>query len=280
MPTIERLARPAPALAVLAALERDGAVILERYLEADDVAGKKADLERILAAVPTGRNAFEGFATQRVYALFAKTRSFDETAIDPLVLEVAEGVLGENFLLSAPTGIRIGPGEAAQALHRDDNVYPLPRPHPELVLNSMWALDDFTEENGATRVVAGSHRRPDLVPSEPTVTVCAAMPAGSVLFWLGSVVHGGGSNLTARPRLGVLLEYCAGWLRPQENHLLAVPRQIVPRLPERLRELLGYNVHGTLLGNVDGRHPRKYVNDQRRVRDGVLDLSRSSDATR
>jgi ectoine hydroxylase-related dioxygenase (phytanoyl-CoA dioxygenase family) len=87
------------------------------------------------------------------------------------------------------------------------------------------------------------------------------MPAGSLMFFRGSVYHGGGANTTDRPRLGVIIEYAATWVRPQENHLLAVPRELVRDLPERMQELLGYNIHPPFLGMVDGRHPRKSLLD-------------------
>lgn len=241
---------------VVAALDRDGYSIVESLLGADEVAAMRADLHGVLQATLTGRNDFEGFETRRVYALFAKTRAFDSAAIHPLVLGVLDQVLGE-YQLSAPQGIQIGPGETAQNLHRDDGVYPIARPHQELVVNTMWALDDFTNENGATHVVPGSHRWVAETPGPTTSTLRAVMPAGSVMFFAGSVFHGGGANTTPRPRLGVILEYVAGWLRQQENQYLAVPHETVRELPERLQELLGYNVYGHLIGNWDGRHPLK-----------------------
>ncbi len=237
-------------------MQRDGYVIVEHALTPDAVASARADLLRLLDETPTGRNAFEGYSTRRVYALFAKTRTFDSVAIDPLVLGVLDHVLGQ-YQLSAPVGIQIGPGEKAQVLHRDESVYPLPEPHPNVVVNSMWPLDDFNEANGATRLVPGSHlwgpgRRPD---DDPEIVV-AEMPAGSAMFYLGNLWHGGGANVTEKPRLGVILEYVASWLRPQENHLLAVPRAVARALPERLQELLGYNIYPPFVGYVDGRHPR------------------------
>lgn len=243
---------------VLELLDRDGLAIVEGYLSPDEVTAKRADLQRILDALPTGRNEFEGFETRRIYSLFAKTRAFDAEAIDPLLVGVLDRVLGDAQL-SAPVGISIGPGESAQPLHRDDGIYPLPDPKPELVLNTMWALDDFTEANGATRVVPGSHRWSEPPPAEEIETVSATMPAGSVMFFRGSLLHGGGANRTDAPRLGVILHYCAAWLRPQENHVLGVPRETVRQLPERLQEMLGYGVTGPFVGNVDGRHPRKYL---------------------
>jgi ectoine hydroxylase-related dioxygenase (phytanoyl-CoA dioxygenase family) len=190
--------------------------------------------------------------------VFAKTRALDELALHPLLEGVLDRVLGPHQF-SAPVGIEIGPGEKAQVLHFDDSIYPLAWPHPEVVVNSMWAFDDFTEANGATRIVPGSHRRAtaDYDPDQSTTPL--AMPAGSVVFYTGTVLHKGGANTTGRPRLGVILEFCAGWIRAQENHVIGVPRDVARTLPPRLQELLGYNVYPPFIGNVDGRHPRKYL---------------------
>jgi ectoine hydroxylase-related dioxygenase (phytanoyl-CoA dioxygenase family) len=240
------------------AVDRDGYVVIEGLMDPEWVAAAKEDLRRLLDATSTGRNSFEGFSTQRIYALFAKTRFFDEPATHPLVLGVLDHVLGQ-YQFSAPVGIQIGPGEVAQVLHRDDDVYPLPRPHKDVVVNTMWPLDDFTLENGATRFVPGSHRWEPGRGATEEETTAAVMPAGSVLIYVGNLVHGGGANHTDRPRLGVILEYAASWLRPQENHVLAVPQETVRELPERLQELLGYNIHPPFLGYVDGRHPRRVL---------------------
>ena len=246
---------------VLADLGRDGYAVVERLLSADEATAVRDGLTEVLQRTPTGRNDFEGFSTRRIYALFAKTRAFDALAVHPLLLGVLDAVLGSSYQLSAPTGIEIGPGEKAQFLHTDDGIYPLPRPHPQVVLNTMWALDDFTEANGATRVVPGSHLWSDRMPVDPDETVTVTMPAGSVLFILGTLWHGGGANTTDRPRLGVLLEYAAGWLRQQENHVLAVPRDVVRTLDPKLQELLGYGIHPPFVGYVDGRHPRRVLEE-------------------
>ncbi len=239
---------------VVAGMRADGYAIVEGLLEPDEVVAIRDDLRAVLASTPTGRNDFEGFATQRVYALFAKTRAFDGPATHPLLLGVLDEVLAHHQL-SAPVGIQIGPGEKPQVLHRDDSIYPLTNPHPDVVVNSMWCFDDFTEANGATRLVPGSHlldERPD-----ESETIVAEMPAGSVMFYLGSLWHGGGANRTDRPRLGVILEYVAAWLRPQENHVIAVAPEVVATLPKRLQELLGYNIYPPFVGYVDGHHPRR-----------------------
>jgi ectoine hydroxylase-related dioxygenase (phytanoyl-CoA dioxygenase family) len=237
----------------------DGYVVISGLLPPAAARAARDDLSRVLATTPTGRNDFEGRSTQRIYALFAKTRTFDAAATGPLLLDVLDRVLG-HYQLSAPVGIRIGPGETAQVLHRDDSVYPLPEDGPPVVVNTMWPLDEFTAENGATRFVPGSHRwAPGRRPAAADPVEVAAMPPGSVLFYLGRLYHGGGANQSAAPRLGVILEYCAGWLRPQENHCLAVPRDVARDLAPRLQELLGYGIYPPFVGYVDGAHPRKVL---------------------
>jgi ectoine hydroxylase-related dioxygenase (phytanoyl-CoA dioxygenase family) len=253
------LTATSPAAEVARRLTDDGYVVVSGLMSEHDLAAARADLGRVLDATPTGRNPFEGFDTQRIYALFAKTRTFDRAATDPLLLSVLDEVLG-HYQLSAPVGIRIGPGERAQILHRDDAVYPLPQPCPPVVVNTMWPLDEFTEANGATRFIPGSHRwEPGRTPEPTDEVAVATMSPGSVMFYLGSLWHGGGANTTGAPRLGVILEYAAAWLRPQENHCLAVPRSVVRDLPQRLQELLGYNIYPPFLGYVNGTHPRRVL---------------------
>jgi ectoine hydroxylase-related dioxygenase (phytanoyl-CoA dioxygenase family) len=241
-------------------LATDGYCILERLLPPDDVAVRKAALDALVADTKQGRTDFEGFSTRRVYAPFAKTRVLDDLALHPLILGVLDRVLGD-YQLSQPAVISIGPGETAQVLHTDDSVYPLPRPHDEVVTNVMWAFDDFTEENGATHILPRSHgaAEPPANRQDYSGTVRAVMPAGSACVFVGSAFHAGGANKSQRPRLGVVIEYCATWVRPQENHYLSCPRAVVRVLPERLQELLGYNVRNGILGNADGRHPKKFL---------------------
>jgi ectoine hydroxylase-related dioxygenase (phytanoyl-CoA dioxygenase family) len=245
--------------AICEVVQEDGAARCEAVLDADRVAAMHDELDAVLESTPTGRNDFEGFGTKRIYNLFGKTRCFDDLAIHPVMLGVLDAVIGPAQL-SAPTGIQIGAGEPAQGLHTDDSIYPIPRPHQEIVLNTMWAFDDFSVANGATRFVLGSHRwDPDRHPTPDDPVVHAEMPAGSVAFYLGSVWHGGGANTTDRARLGVILEYAAAWLRPQENHLVGVRPDVVATLPEKLQELLGYNIYPPFVGYVDGRHPRRFL---------------------
>ncbi len=244
---------------IVRGLDENGYAVVPGVLDRSTVAAIRSELHRLLETTPTGRNDFEGFATKRIYRLFAKTRAFDPLATHPVLLGVLRRTLG-HCQLSAPTGIQIGPGEPAQILHRDDSIYPLPEPHGEVVLNTMWAFDDFTVENGATRLVVGSHRwEVGRQPTDADPITHLEMPAGSVAFYTGSVWHGGGANRTAEPRLGVILEYAAAWLRPQENHVIGVPPEVVATLPDTLQELLGYNIFPPFMGYVDGRHPRRFL---------------------
>jgi ectoine hydroxylase-related dioxygenase (phytanoyl-CoA dioxygenase family) len=241
---------------VVDALERDGYALVENLFDPDDVAHARDELRALLPSTPYGRGDFEGLRTKRVYALFAKTRALDPLAIHPVVLGVLDRVLGQ-YQFSAPTAIDVGPGERAQVLHADDAIYPVPRPHPEMVMTVMCPLDDFTEENGATRVVRGSHRWDEPFAQPDTPSIGVEMRAGDALFYTGSVLHGGGANTTDASRLGVVLHYCASWLRAAENHVLSVPPEEAAARPERIQELLGYNVHPPFIGYVDGRHPKR-----------------------
>ena len=255
----EPTARTEPTVdAVVDAIEREGWALVENVMPPDAVAAARADLTRILETTPFGRGEFEGFKTRRVYGLFGKTRTLDDAATNPLVLGVLDLVLG-HYQLSAPTGIEIGAGEAAQPLHPDDAIYPMTRPHEEIVVNAMWPLCDFTAENGGTVLLPGTHRWGSEFPTDDTPRITVEMPAGSLLLYSGNLWHGGGANHTDKPRLGVVLHYAASWLRPVENHVLVVPPETARGLPERLQELLGYNIRPPFIGYVDGRHPRKLL---------------------
>jgi ectoine hydroxylase-related dioxygenase (phytanoyl-CoA dioxygenase family) len=169
---------------------------------------------------------------------------------------VVEGVLDAGCLVSSLSSIAIHPGERAQPIHADDQLVPLPKPHVPIVCNTMWALTDFDEANGATRLVPGSHSGRDnpTYGSEPA-SLPALMRKGSVLVWHGSLWHGGGANRTAKVRIGIAMNYCAGWIRQQENQLLGIPREVARGFSPRLRELVGYGVYRGLMGHIDKRSP-------------------------
>lgn len=239
-------------------VRRDGYAIREGVLGPAEVARLRAALDPILRETPTGRNPFEGFHTRRVYSPLAKTRALDDLVLSPWLEQLAEGLIGPHTL-SSIIGIQIGPGEVAQEIHYDAAAYPLPRTHREVVFNTMWALDDFTVENGATVIYPGSNRSPDTCPPPDAEPVQGVMPAGSVLIWPGKTFHGGGANHTDRWRLGLVIEFVAGWLRTHENIQASIPPDVARALPARLQELIGYFLYPDFLGFVDGRHPRKVL---------------------
>ncbi len=149
------------------------------------------------------------------------------------------------------------PGQAAQMLHRDAGVYPLPAGTGPVMVTAVWAIDAFTASNGATRVAPGSHLNSGR--AKDVVCLPVEMDPGSVLLIDGRTVHAAGANRTAGPRLGVILEYVASWLRPPDNHTLAVPPETVAQLPTELQELLGYNQRTPYHGFVAGRHPHEWL---------------------
>ncbi len=218
-----------------------------------------ARLERELGVGPS-RNGFEGRSTVRIYNLLARGHLYEQVPVHPSVLPVVEGVLDPGCLVSSLSSIAIDPGEVAQPIHADDQIMPLAKPHAPTVCNSMWALTDFTEANGATRVIPGSHLA-DHSPEYGAAfdSVPAEMARGSVLVWHGSLWHGGGANTTDRRRTGLAMNYCAGWVRQQENQQLGIPTDVARGFGPRLRELCGYGVYGGLIGHIDRRSPAAVV---------------------
>jgi ectoine hydroxylase-related dioxygenase (phytanoyl-CoA dioxygenase family) len=255
--------------------DADGYLIFERVLNPQQVADLRAALQPFLDGGKTGRNNFEGYATNRVYAMLAKSPLFAELAIHPLALAFAEADLGPSCLLSACLAINLHPGETAQPWHYDDSVG-VPRPRAAYGLSAFWALDDTTELNGATEIIPGSHlwgedrfdgalvsddftkgAAPDGDPGARTDSVKLVMPAGSLAIAKGTLWHRGGANRSDADRLIITPQYCAGWVRQLENMVLAVPPAIAATLPERAQELIGYSIHPAFMGYVDGVHPKR-----------------------
>ncbi len=221
----------------------------------DELAQDLDRLEKELDVQPSD-NSFEGRNTLRVYNLLARGEVWWRVPVHPAVLPVVEGVLDSGCLISSLSSIDIGPGEIAQPIHADDQLIPIPKPHPPTVCNTMWALTDFTEPNGATRVISGTHLADDSpvygqhYESEPAI-----MKKGSVLVWHGSLWHGGGANKTGERRVGVAMNYCAGYIRQQENQQLGLPVEMVRRMPRRLQELVGYGIYNGLIGHINKHSP-------------------------
>jgi ectoine hydroxylase-related dioxygenase (phytanoyl-CoA dioxygenase family) len=266
---------PATTEAHVAAVERDGYTILEGVIEPELVDGLAADvedLERFFDVHPSA-NSFEGSHTLRVYNLLALGKRFEAVPVHEQVLPVVEGVLNPGCLVSSLSSITILPGEDAQPIHADDQLIPLPKPHVPTVCNTMWALTDFTEANGATRLIPGTHTA-DSSPDygTPYDSIAAEMPKGSVLVWVGSLWHGGGANRTAQRRVGIAMNYCAGYIRQQENQQLGIPPALVRTFPKRLQELVGYSVYNGLVGHIDKKHPAKVVLAENEGVDMVWDL--------
>jgi ectoine hydroxylase-related dioxygenase (phytanoyl-CoA dioxygenase family) len=226
---------------------------------ADELADELARLERDLGALPA-RNSFEGHHTVRIYNLLARGEVFARIPIHQNVLPVVEGVLDRGCLISSLSSIAIDPGETAQPIHADDQLMPIPKPHPPTVCNTMWAVTDFTEANGATRVIPGSHladRSPDY--GTHYESVAAEMPRGSVLVWHGSLWHGGGANQSAERRVGVAMNYCAGYIRQQENQMLGIPLDTLRSFPPRLQELAGFGIYMGLINHIDKHSPAELL---------------------
>jgi ectoine hydroxylase-related dioxygenase (phytanoyl-CoA dioxygenase family) len=246
----------------LADLERDGYTIVEHAVDADTVARVRREVEPLFVH-DGGRNEFEGFSTRRLYSPLDDTWVLDELVEHPIALGLLDEIFDPNYLLSQLQVIDIGPGESAQALHPDDGFYPWPRPRPPLGAATIVAIDDFTRDNGATVVIPGSHRWDDHHPTEDEIAtaVPAVMPAGSMLFFLGTTWHGGGANHTDRSRMCVTAQYCAPYCRPQENFSLSVGRERVARSSEHLQRLLGYSIHPPFMGFVRGMHPKRLLEE-------------------
>jgi ectoine hydroxylase-related dioxygenase (phytanoyl-CoA dioxygenase family) len=242
----------------LAEIERDGYTIIEHVLDEDAIDALVADLDHLEDAfgITPADNSFEGSSTVRIYNLLALGRRFERIPVHDRVLPLVQRVLDDGCLVSSLSSIAILPGESAQPIHADDQLIPLPKPHPPTVCNTMWALTDFTDANGATRVVPGSHRAdhsPDYGAAYDTIP--AEMARGSVLVWHGSLWHGGGANATDERRVGVAMNYCAGFIRQQENQQLGIPREVAARFSPRLRRLVGYGIYRGLIGHIDKHDP-------------------------
>lgn len=226
----------------------------------DDVFGK-AVLERLDGIIDErgirpADNSFEGSSTFRVYNLLVHGEVFQQIPTAPSVLPVVQRVLDRECLLSSLSSIDIRPGESAQPIHSDDQVIGLQKPHPPVVCNTMWAITDFTEANGATRLVPGSHRL-DHYPEygQEYDSIAGEMPAGSVLVWHGSLWHGGGTNASDDRRVGIASNYCAGFIRQQENQQLGIPRELAATFDKRLQRLCGYGTYRGLIGHIEKTDP-------------------------
>ena len=241
------------------ALMRDGYVIIENLLDAETCAAIKQQCLPLLAK--KGRNDFEGEETQRVYNVLGKTRATDALATHPRILGLMDKFFRPGFLLSQSQIINILPGETPQGLHTDDSFYRLPRPRQPLGAATVWAIDEFTAENGATVMVPQSHNWGDDRQARFEEAFPAVMPQGSVVFFLGTTWHGGGENRSDKPRFAITHQYCEAYMRQQENYLLELDKQTVRALSPELQSLVGYSIYPPFMGMVDGMHPLRRLDE-------------------
>lgn len=237
---------------ICSAIDEDGGVIVDGLLGAETLASLEAELRPYLEACANGTNAFAGFKTKRIGALIARSPTSRSLATHPLVTAASSQYLApycDHHQLHFSQAVAIGQGEGAQMLHRDRGVWGATLTRAvETQFSTIWALTDFTHQNGATRIVPGSHRwDKDRQPADDEI-VSAEMRAGSVLLYNGTVIHGGGENTTPKERVGVLLHYTLNWLRQEENQYLSCPPEIANELDPELRALMGYSLGGPVLG--------------------------------
>ena len=252
MGEVKHVSIDTPIEEILQILDDDAGLIIDNFLDEDGLERIKSDLKPYLNVTKNGQDEFTGYKTKRVGALMARSKTCQDLALDHFINQMADSFLGphcESYQLHFTSAIQIGPGESSQILHRDRGVWGgyIPR-KIETQFSTVWAINDFTKENGATQVVPGSHKwHKDRQPL-PEEIAYAEMQAGSVFIYTGSVLHGGGTNNTDEPRLGVFLHYAPSWLRQEENQYLSCPPEVAKDFSPELRSLIGYAKGGYVLG--------------------------------
>lgn len=237
-------------------LLKDGYVIIKDVICEPALAALREEVAEHLQHL--GRNSFEGERTQRIYGLPQKCRSTDRLIEHPQVLAHLDCLLQSNYLLSQAQVINIMSGSPAQPLHIDDGFYPWPKPRSALSIATIFAIDEFTEENGATVAIPGSHTWGEgRFPVDADERVKAVMPAGSCILFMGNLWHGGGENTSGESRLAFTAQYCEPYLRTQENYFLSVAPETAGQLSATMRRLLGYSIHPPFMGMSDGMHPMR-----------------------
>jgi ectoine hydroxylase-related dioxygenase (phytanoyl-CoA dioxygenase family) len=261
---IRHLVASASADEIAAAISEDGGAIVDCLVPPSVMDRAAQELQPYIAATNIGRDDFAGRRTRRTGGLIARSETCRELVMNTLVLSTAKKMLAHaaTFQIHLTQVIAIEPGAPAQPIHRDQWVFDFfkfPKGF-EVQLNTIWAMTDFTAQNGATRIIPGSHRFDDGLKFEEKDTEPAEMAKGSVLFYTGSVYHGGGANRSDMTRCGINLTYSLSWLRQEENQYLSAPLSVAATLPVELLRLMGYSYGGYALGYVDDvRDPIKVV---------------------
>jgi ectoine hydroxylase-related dioxygenase (phytanoyl-CoA dioxygenase family) len=231
------------------ALDEAGCLVVRDMVDIETVAAVRRDLDEHMAAAKAADDRPGDFypgLTRRVVALMHRSTTMRDLMMHPVVTQLGDRHLLENctkWQLNVSAALEVGPGAREQVLHREEDLYPyFPLPRPNLILASMWAMSEFTADNGGTLLVPGSHRWRTDRPAEPEEIVAAEMPAGSVLFWLGGTLHGAGANVTDDDwRYGIVLTFHLGWLRQEENQHLSMPLVEALALPAGVRTRLGFD---------------------------------------
>ena len=246
-------------VALLADVQERGYVIIPELVPRETMAAIKDAAGPFLQY--DGRNEIEGYKTRRIYSVIEKTLACNPLVEHPLILALLDQILLPNYLLSQLQVIDIHPGEVEQPLHHDDGFYPLARPRAAVSAATIWAIDDFTEDNGATLVLPMSHLWGARAPAEVdrAALVPAVMPAGSVVFFLGTLWHGAGANRSRATRMASTAQYCEPWARQQENYSLAISRGRAKLCSETIQAMLGYSMLFPFIGFVDGRDPKRLL---------------------
>lgn len=251
MPEIKHFSADAPAESMLAAIREDGAMIIDELVDPAALAALRSETDPYMEATGNGPDEFAGLLTTRTGGLVMRSKGCRDLVQNPVVLGLCDDFLlpfCQRYQLHLTQIIRLRPGQGAQPIHRDRWAWGTHLAHVEPQLNTIWALTDFTLENGATRVVPGSTAWPDdRVASDEEITQ-ASMTAGSVLVYTGSVFHGGGENRSGDDRIGLNITYSLGWLRQEENQYLSTPPELARSLPRELQELIGYSMGQYALG--------------------------------
>lgn len=253
--TTSTLARDA-----VTSLEARGYAIVERRAD-------PAMMDRLVAEVkPWADRAerlqlkFFGGGLRKVESVLTKSSAFVSLLADPLLHEINELVLGPEALLNGSSVFILEKGGRDQTIHNDGTIYEpmLPRAPggPHYLLVFMWAVTDFTRENGATRAIPGSHLWPaGRMPTPDDPVEYLEMAKGSFAVWLGSTFHAASTNHTDAARIGTQMGFNCGWLRPHEANLLLVPPLVARDMPLAVQEVLGYRAHRGMLGCIEQQSP-------------------------
>ena len=236
-------------------LLRDGALIIDSLADVELIDRITSEMRPYIDATPPGSDEFSGRNTRRTGALIARSPASHELIQHPMILEVTAKLLerAQSYQLHLTQVISIGPDSPGQSIHRDQwafDFFEFPSDY-HVQCNTIWALTDFTEENGATRLIPGSQDLPNSFEHTVDETVPAEMSVGSCLLYTGKVYHGGGANRSGETRMGLNITYDVGWLRQEENQYLSVPHDVAVTLPDDLLRLMGYRTGAYALGYID-----------------------------